>query len=438
MTYFQQRVSIFTRALIYAQAAILPFCILLSILLFNGQMGIEPMTMFILYPIGLLCLGSWAIASQNKEKITVVSVVSFGLILYLSIRGLYSPMGFGWQEIMRLCVMVGIILSVLESNIKFSTVCKIILITALIESIFVFWLEIPWSGIQGQSGARGTMATDNKLASYLMVCLPCAYMIGMRDKSRWWKLTGKTAAVLIVLMLIESRSRAGIAICIMQVVVISTMYAIMIWGETKRKILSERAKKYMFMKKTLFLSIPIFFLSAFILIGVDQGEFKKISDTSAFHPVYGWVELAKYTKQMIADHPIIGVGAGKWKQVANSMGCPEPWAHTHNEIGQCLAEYGIIGVIACLALLSIILLCGAASPIRLIVIISILLHSFVNCMRTPEDTFYMALFSGLILQYVFSEEQTGERLEVSGVYQESAVLRLPRRICGFRPASRLY
>jgi O-antigen ligase len=369
-------------------------------------MGIEPMTMFILYPIGLLCLGSWAIASQNKEKIMLVSWACFGLILYLSIRGLYSPLGFGWQEIMRLCAMTGIILSVVDSDIKFSTICKIILVTALIESIFVFGIEIPWSGVQAQTGARGTMATDNKLASFLMVCLPCAYMIGMRDKSLAWKITGKIAIVLIVLMLIESRSRAGITICCMQVIVLSIMYAVIIWGETKRKILSSRAKKYMFTRKTVFLLLPIFFLSMLFLVGIDQGEFKKIKDTSNFHPVYGWVELAGYTKQMISDHPFVGVGAGKWKQIANSMGCPEPWAHTHNELGQCLAEYGIIGVIACIALLSIILLAGLQSPIRLIVIISILLHSFVNCMRSPEDTLYFSLFAGMILQYVFKEEET--------------------------------
>lgn len=388
MDYFTEQSGNLTTRLIYAVTAIFPFMILLSI--FGGfTMGVESLMILATWPLGIILLSIW---SLQEDRNRLFSLPLITLLAYLTIRGLFSPAGMGWQEITRLIALTGIVMAVSKSSVSFLVLCKIILVTAFLELLFVIgFMPLEWQHQPAMTGACGTFGADNKLATFLIVALPCAFYVTHNGETRKARVGGWVGMCLVIIMQWLSTSRAGMAISIFQVVV---LFALNFRSDiTVRKIVFQVGK----------MLIPLAVIVVLIRLDVSNGQFKRILENGqdfkgGFHIVYGAPEFKSYTKRIIQDHPIIGVGAGKWKHYARKQGLGDVWEHCHNELGQCLAEYGVVGTVLFISFLLLVLYLGLHARTALLITVSLLIHSFTAGLRTPEQTYYFALMCGVIFQ----------------------------------------
>lgn len=348
----------------YTLLFLFPFAPVTTGVLFD--VGAERAMWDLFLPFGMAGFFAWVIA----ERKTLPYQIIFGaLILFLTIR---SGVSF---DVWRLVALAGVAFWLAKSSVDTTAAAKIIVITAIIEVVTAPIIESLglWTNIQNQSGWRGTIGCDNKLASVLLVFIPVAFYLLSVSKGAW-RVASWVAIGLLIPAAVLSGSRGGVVGMLIEVVICLL-------------ILSRTSKI-----KWGFVVIGLLAVFSFCLAPDEKYSLGAFT-------VWGRTEdkLSVTTKAMFVDHPVIGNGAGSWPEVAHRMGLPVHLCHPQSEIGITLAEYGVIGALLLVAFYAGIIALAIERNKYIAVGIGMMLATvYIWSTRTPESTFYMAVMVGLV------------------------------------------
>jgi hypothetical protein len=365
---------------------IIPFsCFYTWILNFNC--GVETCVIFLTLPICLIIGANWI---MNPEKNIIYGGLVLTFLVYEITTSLYSRYGFSPYDFLRLMMLFSLMLYIADSqeNIMIS-VKKTIAVTAVIECVFVGaeLLDLfGFANVQAQAGIRGTIGTDNYLAMFCLVALPCGMaLVRKKENGLRWRIFGVISCICSVGMCALAQSRAGYLLMTIQIVI----FAISILKDSK---------------KIFVLCCILLFAFLFIANRYTTKNDLSLGDVNILfgrnNPTESGKSFAYYTKEIFKAHPLIGVGGGNWKKIAEKeYGLIGVWAHCHNELGQSLSEYGIIGTLILYSLVILVFYMSATKNVYVFMIIfSLIAQSFVTGLRNPMQTIYFGIFAGLALQ----------------------------------------
>lgn len=235
---------------------------------------------------------------------------------------------------------------------------KFVIIAALIASIIGFYdyfqkvvmAENPFlaDGRPVEYSVTGLMAHKNQFSISLMLMLPFAGfgIIGLNGK---WKWAAIIAVVFIFLLILLLKTRS-----VWIALAVSACFIVVMIGIYGGNHLFDKK----FAIKTLVVSFVVF-MSASVIIRFFAHQYPntQIGEVSEFLDFYSAKNYNRFkiyniTTEMIADHPITGVGAGNWKihsqKYFNQYHFEKDqlnWIRPHNDYLWIMAEKGIVGIL---------------------------------------------------------------------------------------------
>ena len=373
--------------LLLVATALLPFAILLAIHVFESNAGLDTWMYIIFFPVGFALFGMWVFVKTKKPRISVLVVALLGWLL---IRGTFGRLGLGWPEMVRLTCMAGIMLMVAHSNWHPRGLFLVITATVVGEMLMIWPFQIIWQHNPAVNapdhnmigGLTGTFSNENRLTTYFIVALPVSFMVYITERDARWVFAGLFGVLASTAILVLNGSRVGVYL-------VAPVLAMCYIGATRIYCLSKTR-----------LAVLTALLVAMAVAGwrLEGDVVRKVIN----EPVLSKLDKARSLEwglswQMIDAHWLSGVGPGRWHMVAMRLGKPI-YEHPHNEFLQCFAEYGLPGLILCAWIVAIILKTGLKTPFLFAIVGAMLLQGTVHGMRTPEQSFYFALISGIILR----------------------------------------
>jgi O-antigen ligase len=197
---------------------------------------------------------------------------------------------------------------------------------------------------------RGLMAHKNQYSINLMLMLPMLlYGLIVFESKLWQKLSVlATIAVLSMIIILQTRS--------VWIALVISSFILLIFSSVFYKHLGilPRSRNLIL----IFTFAVIALMVATIVFVPARNEFSKMAQLKSLaNPEAGnnkfRLKIWKVTADMIADHPLTGVGAGNWKlHSANYYAGHDlerkqlNWIRPHNDVLWVLAEKGIVGFIA--------------------------------------------------------------------------------------------
>lgn len=387
----------FVKWLVRACALLLPFGIVLIPPFYS--VGLDTCLYFIFLPVGFSCFALW-IFSEKKDPLMGFLVVA--LIWWLAVRGALSVYGISWIELGRLIAMFGIALAISETEYDLKWLLRIITVTAILEFLYIFPFRVQWVHIATDPGTHwlGTFSHENRLSFFYLSVMPACFYVLVKDTLPWKRLAAVGMALSFI-ALFFCGSRAGRYLGLFELIILP----IGTWAALSKNIFRVHVSGVF--RKCIPRIVRKVLIPSFILCAVLQGIFlytawNKRETFQKFSSWYGEerVGLVKASWEMFKDHPLVGIGAGRFGQV---LGTGQE--HPHNEVMHNLAEYGVIGFILSYGIIIHIFWIGACTPYFLTVIIVLIMHSFVGGMRTPEQSMYFGLFTGIILRNMNLKEE---------------------------------
>lgn len=304
---------------------------------------------------------------EAKNKITVHSIFILPALLCL-----YSIGSIFWAhaylasvEAIRWFILT-ILLCVSVNCLNTSTTRRLIygihigITIASIWTALQFWFDFAYFP-QGPNPAS-TFINRNFFAEYNASTLPLSiYLLVTASKSRVINIIAATLAFNIITLCMSGTRSALIAMLF--VVLMTSVGMLRYWNYFNISKLSKN-QLYGAIGVIAFTIISLGFLpttnkNIVKEFGVQTPITRAISRTASVAQPKEYTTgsfsvrstMWKATGQMIAKHPISGIGAGAWEVVAplyqNSTAPVETDFYAHNEFLQLIAEYGVVGWLFC-------------------------------------------------------------------------------------------
>jgi len=292
-------------------------------------------------------------------------------------------------------------------------------INAVCKGVFIFNLVAIGQTIFDLSESAGTdlfqgnamytitagFANKNLLSSILLLCLPFLFIL-LRDKNKKWQIGVLFLLLIDVVLIILLQTRAvylGIAAaCLLCLPLLP-----LIWPGQKKRLL-------------LFVGIPVFLtiMAAGIFV-LKKGD--SLGTLTRSESVNERIALWDNTVQMIADNPLLGVGAGNWQVHFPAYGLEKfylinyhitggytTFQRPHNDFLWVWAETGLIGFLIYIMIFAASLfycfrLAATDTKHKLVwvcVLFSILAYIFIALADFPMERVEHQVLLGLLVAWV--------------------------------------
>jgi len=305
----------------------------------------------------------------------------------------------------------------------YASVAAIIISAIALYQFKVHVLDNPNEQLPGQLAfiyqVKATMAHKNQLSIALMLQLPfILFGLFSFKKSKFLLVLLALLINLAVIVLLQTRSVwVGIFVAIFVITALLVL-------RSKQLGISAGIRRYIFAGLIILISAP----PVFIIAGRNQPDslFNKVTtlftpdNTRNVHRLKIW----DISLRMAAEHPVLGVGAGNWKlkipdyfNRVNLQIYESNWLRPHNDYIWVLAEKGIPGLLAFLAIFGMALyylhLLTNRAEKRLETLFAMLLGAgltaflAVSFFTFPYERINHQIYLAIIFAIIIAERQKG-------------------------------
>ncbi len=289
----------------------------------------------------LITIVSMTSAVNIKETyFDIAKVITFFVFTLFTIVIFYNTEK--WPELIAKYVIVAATFSVIIGLYQFATIVMVHETGFLPDGRPVIY-EV-----------KGMMAHKNQYAINLMLMLPMVLYGSLVFNKKIWRRYAGIMSAMIVLLIILVQTRSVWAALIISI----SALTIVAFIKYKKLDLSPGQRNLLFISV---FSIVLLITATFVFVPVKD-EFSRLGQLKSItHPEAGnnkfRLKIWKVTADMIADHPLAGVGAGNWKLRAAEYFSGHDlrrkqlnWLRPHNDYLWVFAENGIVGIVIWLGL----------------------------------------------------------------------------------------
>jgi len=292
--------------------------------------------------VPILLFFSWSVVSliwstnQSLAVFTVVKFFSYLLVFILSINLITNLKSMHW----------------LVTGLAFLS-----LIASLV-GLIEYYLPTGYmliSDLYFQTGELGTFfGNRNRSVQFVVLTLPFVIFLFLNDKSKVSNVVVSFFLFVIFLYLINATARQGYVAVIVELLLLVLFFVFDFFKNKEQALLYTIVHRKFKAVILAIIAILIIISSSFNIDSKPQNKlehFASISEGVTNSRVPVWIN----TLEIIKDHPIIGVGAGQWKEhyplyynravFDKNNGEKVKFSNAHNDYIQMFSEYGIIGVL---------------------------------------------------------------------------------------------